>query len=384
MTIEPTYFEELMKLGVPESLPKDGFHFLDLFDEFAAAHQKTWKQDRRLTVGASEAFGCIRKSYFGKRGHEFGWKKDETYKESYGATKRGDLIENYWVVPAIEEGLARRGMSLIMAGDGQDTIIDGVSSATLDGLIIDAPRDLLAAHGVEDMLTDCCVLEMKSFDPRINIVEEKGIHRGQTMMQMGLIRETTEYKPEFAVIIYVNASWLDDIRIFVVQYDHDTYLAGRERAEMVYGTDDPALLPAEGKLDGMCAYCPYTQACAIVNVGRVPEKRGALKKNEVAEQDQDLLAELDVAVRAQQTLKAQEKRLKREIEEANETVRQALIRRNKSRAVGLGWKVSYTTIAGRKTLSKDKLEEAGLDPEQFMDEGAGYEKLTITTEWETE
>jgi hypothetical protein len=35
-------------------------------------------------------------------------------------------------------------------------------------------------------------------------------------------------------------------------------------------------------------------------------------------------------------------------------------------------------VAGRKSLSKTKLEEAGLDPEDFMDEGKGYSKLTVT------
>jgi adenine-specific DNA glycosylase len=184
--------------------------------------------------------------------------------------------------------------------------------------------------------------------------------------------------------MYVNASWLDDIRIFVVEYDHDVYLAGRERAEKVFAEDDPAMLAAEGKLDGMCAYCPFKDACAVVSTGRVPPKQKALSAAEVKAQDDDLVSELDEAVRRQQELKAKEKKLKKEIEAANEEVRQALIRRNKSRAVGAGWKVSYTTIAGRKTLSKAKMEEAGLDPEAYMEQGAGYEKLTITSEWEFE
>lgn len=382
-TATPTYFEELIQYGVPPTLPKDGFTFEDLFDEYVAGTQKTWKHDRAKSVGASEAFGCIRKSWFGKRGKEFGFTRDPEYKESWGAMRRGDLIENYHVVPAVRSGLQRRGLDLIMEGDNQDTIIDGVSSATLDGLVISQdggklPKDFLAYYGIPEIDEDSLVLEMKSFDPRITIAQEKAVHRGQATMQMGLIRDTTDYKPNYAVVIYVNASWIDDIRPFVVEYDHNVYQIGRARAEKVFDVTDPALLMAEGKLDGMCDYCPFQRSCAEVSVKRVPAGRKALTKKEVAAQDTslvDALADLTVGLR---DLKLQKKELDRNIEEHNEAIRQKLIAANESRAVGNGWKASYTTVAGRRTLSKAKMEEAGLNPEDFMEEGAGYEKLTVS------
>lgn len=379
------YFQELLETGVPEAIPADGFTFEDLFDEFVAGSQKTWSHDRKKSIGASEAFGCMRKSWFSKRGGEFGYEKDPEYVESWGAVRRGDLIENYHVVPAVEEGLARRGMELIMAGSGQDTIIDGRTSATLDGLVImkdgsKLPKDFLAYYGIDEIDDDSVVLEMKSFDPRINITEAKGIHEGQTQMQMGLIRETTKYKPNYAVVLYINASWLDDIRAFVIPFDESVFEIGKLRADKVFAADDPALLGAEGKLDGMCAYCPFKRSCDVVSVGRVPEKKAALTKKQVEAQDTTLLDELDEVVRQVDVLKHEKKRLERELEERNEEVRQRLIAANQSRAVGNGWKVSYTTIAGRKTLSKTKLEEAGLNPDDYMDEGGGYEKLTVTME----
>ena len=382
-TSEPTYFEELLQLGVPEEISKEGFTFEDLFDEFVANNQKTWAHDRAKSVGASEAFGCIRKSWFGKRGGQFGFTKDPDYQDSWGAVRRGDIIENFQIVPAVREGLRRRGLDLIMEGDDQETIVDGVSSATLDGLIIsmdgkNLPSDFLAYYGIDCISEDSLVLEMKSFDPRIDIREEKAIHRGQTQMQMGLIRDTTDYKPNYAVVLYVNASWLDDIRPFIVEYDESVYQIGRERAEKVFTVDDPALLGAEGKFDGMCAYCPYKRSCDEVSVGRVPEKRKALTKKEVEAQDQTLLETLDPLVHTVDRLKADKKEIERALEEANESVRQILIQSNESRAVGDGWKTSYTTVKGRKTISKEKLEARGLDPEEFMDEGSGYEKLTIT------
>jgi hypothetical protein len=381
---EKTYYEELLEYGVPDTLPKDSFAFEDLFDEFYVKDcGKTWSHDRNKSVGASEAFGCMRKSWFGKRGGDFGFVKDPEYKENWGAMRRGDVIENYQVVPAIRSGLARRGLDLIMEGEDQETIVDGLSSATLDGLIIDPtgaklPADFLSLYGIEDLDADSVVLEMKSFDPRINIAQEKAIHRGQTQMQMGLIRETTDYKPDFAVVMYVNASWLDDVRCFVVPFDENVYQMGRQRAEKVFTTENPADLMAEGKLDGMCVYCPFANSCAEVSVSRVPSKRKALTKKEVETQDMALVEELDDKVRNNHDIKQRKKLLERELEESNEDIRQALISANESRAVGSNWKASYTTIAGRKTLSKAKMEEAGLDPEDYMDSGAGYEKLTVT------
>lgn len=384
MAEEKTYFEQLLQYGVPEKVSlDDGFHILDCFDEFVASTQKTWAHDRAKSVGASEAFGCLRKSWFSKRGKLFGYEKDDSYHENWGAVRRGDLLENYHIVPAVRSGLERRGLSLIMEGDDQETIVDGVSSATLDGLIIDPtgaklPRDFLAFCGIEDIDVDSVVLEMKSFDPRIPIMQEKPIHRGQTQMQMGLIRETTKYKPEHAIVLYVQASWIDDIRPFVVHWDEQVYQLGRERAERVFASENPAELIAEGKLDGMCEYCPFQGACRTVSLDRVPAPQKALTKKQVSAQDESLIEEMNEVAESLRQKKVAEKELKKGIEEDNERIRQLLIGANTSRAVGDFWKVSYSTQKGKRTLSKDKLIEAGLDPEDFMAEGGGFEKLTVT------
>lgn len=377
-----SYYDELLKYGVPETIPQDGFCFEDLFDELVASTQKTWVHDRALSVGASEAFGCIRKTWFSKRGKLFGYEKDPTYKESWGAMRRGDLVENYHVVPAVESGLRRRGMDLILAGEGQNTIVSGTSSATLDGLIINAPSDLLSYYGIPDIGSSEVVFEIKSFDPRISILEEKAIHGGQVQMQMGLIRETTHYRPNFAVVLYVNASWLDDIRPFVVPFDENIFQIGKHRSEKVFTTDDPGLLGAEGKLDGMCTYCPYEASCNKVSMDRVPSKRAPLTKKQVEAQDTSLIQELDAVVHKVAQIKKAKKKIEHELEDANEEVRQALILANESRVVGAGWKASYTTVNGRRTLSQNKMREAGLDPEDYMEDGAGYEKLTVTMEKE--
>lgn len=374
-----TYYQELMRTGVPAKLPKSDFAFEDLFDEHVANTQKTWAHDRTKSVGASEAFGCILKNWFSKRGKEFGYNKDPDYVDKWGAMRRGDILENHHIVPAVENGLKRRGMDLIMAGEGQDTIIDGTSSATLDGLIINAPKDLLSAYGIPDIKSSEVVLEMKSFDPRIDIKEEKFIHRGQTQMQMGLIREKTKYKPYYAVVLYVNASWVDDVRPFVVPFDENVYLIGRERNEKVFGIDDPKLLHPEGKLSGDCEYCPFIQSCNTVRTGRVPAQTKPLTGKSRKEEETSFLAQtLEPIVSKRMEKYKLMKTLEKEVESMNEEIKQTLIRSNQSRSYGPGFSVSYTTVSGKKTLSKDKIEEAGLNPEDFMVEGAGYEKLTVT------
>ena len=380
----PTYYDELIANGVPDKIPSDGFTFEDLFDEHIASNQKTWKQDRRLTVGASECFGCIRKTWFTKRGHEFDIAPDETYEENWGAMERGNIIENHFIVPGVEEGLRRRGLELIMAGDGQDTILDDIHSATLDGLIIDPtgaplPRDLLAYYGIEDIgEQDSVVLEMKSFDPRLTLNHEKAVHRGQTQMQMGLIREKTDYKPEMAVLMYINASWLSDMRIFVIPYEDDVYRIGRERNDKVFGLDDAGMFATEGKMDGLCAYCPYQGACQKVTEARVPTARKALTKKEVAAQDTEFVDSLTPLVLQRNAVNDDLKAAKAKLEGLNEEIRQALISEGTSRAVGDNWKVTYTAQAGRKTLSKHLMEADGIDPEKYMQEGGSFEKLTVT------
>ena len=42
------------------------------------------------------------------------------------------------------------------------------------------------------------------------------------------------------------------------------------------------------------------------------------------------------------------------------------------------FKVTYSWIDGKKKLSKQLMLDAGLNPEDFEEEGNGYSKLTVT------
>lgn len=103
----------------------------EMFENYMKSNHKTWAHDRSKSVGASEVFSCIRQNWFKKRGKEFGIGPDDEYIERWGATERGNIIENHYVVPALTTQLPS-GVNLLYAGGDQITLINGRTSATPD------------------------------------------------------------------------------------------------------------------------------------------------------------------------------------------------------------------------------------------------------------
>ena len=280
--------------------------FNAIFNKYMASDgkQKKWMYDRKLSMGASEAFDCLRKAFFKKRDYE----QDPDYDQSWGAMERGNLIEDYYVVPALDVGLPE-GVDLIGAGQAdQTTFLDEVNrlSATPDGLIAGLPRDALSLYGVDDIESDCITVEVKSIDPRVSLTEEKAVHRGQVNIQIGLIRDQTDFKPRYGVILYIDASFLDNISVFIVRFEEKTYAAAQSRARKVFAAKAPEDLTAEGKVTGACKLCPWQKRCNAINMAEVPTEsydktalskdRDAMEKLVNAEQDakeRKKLAEMD-------------------------------------------------------------------------------------------
>ncbi|XAI95930.1 hypothetical protein [Microcystis phage Mwe-JY26] len=354
--------------------------FEALFNEFSASNQKVFKHDRSKTLGASETFGCLRKAWFSKRGAEFGFTKDEGANDSWGATMRGDIIENNFVVPAVRDHLPK-GVALLFAGDDQETLVSGRNSATPDGLIVGLKKDALKKYGVEDIGADCIALEIKSIDPRVSLTEEKAIHHGQAQVQMGILRETTRFKPNYAVILYVDASFLDNIKVFVVPFDQKAWDAAKRRAATIWEFEDPGQIKPEGRIDGGCSLCPWQRACAIASKQAVPPEQKKYQFTvEAAEQMQDL-------VQRYASAKSELKAAEREFEEAKIAISEHLRDNDVRKMHDLSdpkkplWKVSYTFVDGAKRLNQSKLLEAlgdEFDVEPFYETGNGYEKVTVT------
>ena len=97
--------------------------FKEILNNYMVTNQKVWVHDRSKTLGASEVFGCIRKAFFTKTSAP----KDPDYKDSWGATERGNIIEDHFLVPAFQEHTPG-DVEAIGLGDEQETLIDGLLS----------------------------------------------------------------------------------------------------------------------------------------------------------------------------------------------------------------------------------------------------------------
>jgi len=345
--------------------------FKQIFNDYIADTQKKWAHDRSTTLGASEVFGCIRKAWFSKRGAEFGYEKDPDYEESWGATRRGDLIENFHVVPAMK--YLPPPAEIKYAGEDQETIVLDRNSATPDGLITGLTKDALKNYGVDNIKSNCIVLEIKSIDPRVNLKAEKDIHHGQTQVQMGIIRETTKFRPHYAVVLYIDASFLDDIKVFVVEFDEKKWEVAKKRAGNVWSIDDPKKLTPEGKFDGSCEYCPYTHACAFVTNGMIPETLA--KKGKFVAVDDKLLETLLASYGA---ITEKKKAVEADYELIRQQIKERLVEVGDSRVQTDRGKVSWSKQKGRETLDTEAMEADGIDLGRYKKEGAAFDKLTIT------
>ena len=215
-------------------------------------------KDRAFTLGASDIGQCGRKVFFAKHNGE----RNPGYVDTWGATLRGQTIEQVFWVPALR---ARFGANLKFIGDKQRQFKRGFISATPDALLTNAPRDILAPLGVADIGSDYLLLECKSVDPRVKLDAPKPEHRYQVIVQLGVVRDTTEYQPCFGVLTYINASFWHDITEFVIGFDPQVYASAKVRATKVLTARSASELPPEGWIAGgkECEHCPFSKACGI-------------------------------------------------------------------------------------------------------------------------
>ena len=203
-------------------------------------------KDRAFTLGASDIGQCGRKVFFSKHGGE----RNPEYVDSWGATLRGQMIEQVFWVPALR---ARFGANLKFIGDRQRQFKRGFISATPDALLTNAQRDILAPLGVPDIGSDCLLLECKSVDPRVKLDAPKPEHRYQAIVQLGVVRETTEFQPRFGVLAYINTSFWDDITEFAIGFDLEIYAGAKVRATQVLTAHTASELPPDCRRQGMRA-----------------------------------------------------------------------------------------------------------------------------------
>lgn len=321
---------------------------------YASSLRKEWKHDRSKTVGASEIGGCQRRTRFDKHGTP----RDEGYIDSWGGALRGTVIENHYCVPGVAMCVPA-GWDFLNAGNDQHTLSSGYLSATPDGMLVNGETG------------ETVVIEFKSIDPRADLSKEKASHHFQAQVQLGLIRETTEYKPDYAVLVYVNASFYDDITEFFIPYSPRIYQAAQARARDIMTADNALGLPPEGKMAGgdECKYCAWASHCAEVTVAGVPKDENEL--------DADAIKQLLALRDAERGLLANKEEAKRDHAEIIEDIKEFLRAHDTRRVKGEGWSVSYSVVGGRSTLDTQAVEAAGLDLSAYYKPGKPAERIVI-------
>lgn len=352
---------------------------LDLDNVFTAhinANQKKWKHDRSKTVGASEVFRCNRWNVFNKRGEEFGAKPNPDFAQRWGAMQRGNLIEDHHVAPALKY-LPEPLRALYVGQKNQKTLISGKNSATPDGLIVDIPEgELLIKAGdkVETAIIGperCMGIEIKSIDPRATLGEAKDMHRGQSQVGLGLIREKTKYKPRYWLILYVDASFIDNVTPFLIEYDESIYATAKTRAEAVYAVSDPLEMPAEGKWDNQCDNCPFSQACGEAIFSRFKDTRDAMS-------DEASVLQCSPLVQEYADCKAAVEQATEDFNKAKEALKARLLEIGTRKVVGPNWRATWTMQQGRESVDVKAAEAAGIDLDPYKKRGAEFEVLRVT------
>lgn len=354
----------------------------DLLHSYVSDHlaAKTWSgHDRLSTVGASEVGQCLRKTWFSK--NEVA--ADPDYEDRYGARLRGDLIEQHYWVPGLRAAL-QPPAQLLFAGEEQKTLVDGYLSATSDGLIVGLERSALTHLGIPDIgegaaAGPCVAVEAKSIDPRVDLKgSEKPEHSFQTQVQMGLLRHATPWRPEVALISYVDASFLDDITEFAVRFDERIYSAAKARARQIMTAPTALDLPAEGKLAGgdECKYCSWSSRCAHVTVAGIPAA-AATARPLGANAEAELKALRDAALAASEAKDASVAADAGARNNIKEFLRTHQVRSHK----GDGWSVSWSSVKGRTSLDLAAASEVakaiGLDLSAFEKTGDPSDRLTV-------
>jgi hypothetical protein len=324
--------------------------------------------DRASMLGASEIGQCARKIFYVKRGGE----RDPGHVDSWGATLRGSVFERSFWLPALR---ARFGDRLKFAGDEQRQFRSGFLSAAPDALLIDAPANILAPLGISDIAADCLVLECKTVDPRVKLDEPKPEHKYQAVVQLGLVREITKFKPRYDVISYTDASFWDFTTEFVVEFDPEIYAGAKARATKVLTAATAAELPPEGFITGgrECERCPFTKACGIERRAVPPSSDASPDPQFVAE-----IRELAVAYKARQgdvdsaTIK---------VREVQHEIRERLRVKGLRRVAGDDFSVNWTPLKGRQGFDVKALSAAataaGIDVIQFETIGESGDRLDI-------
>jgi len=325
---------------------------------------KIWNHDRLKTVGASEIGQCWRKIYWIKKEGA----ANPDHEDSWGARLRGNMMEEHFWVPLMK---AKYGDNLLYAGAEQRTFEDKYLSATPDGILTKLKKDVLKHLGIPDIGSKEIMVECKSIDPRVNLIEAKKENEFQTQVQMGLVRQGKKFKPNFALISYTDASFWNEIKEYVIPFSQKIFDFAHVRATRILTADNAMELSPEGWIAGgkECEFCAYTKPCGIIRRS-VPEKEAIA--------DKQFVAEITDMVRDITQIKERVAKDTIELKAAEEAVKDRLREKSIRRIPGL---ITWSAVKGRESydnkLIKEAAVNAGVDIEEFATVGEPTDRLQI-------
>jgi CRISPR/Cas system-associated exonuclease Cas4 (RecB family) len=299
-----------------------------------------WGFERTEFLNSSEAGDCIRKIWYGKHTPEAAEEQD------WGFARRGSHGESY----VTDSLAANNSVALDMIGDNQLSLQDKKRrlSATPDGVIKIGDGDWEG-------------LEIKTIDPRTNLRNlPKTNHLIQFKIAMALINQETDYRVTQGRLLYMDASNFNAIQEFKIGVDDGILDSYAKKAKRVFTAPSADGLDREGKRDGGCKFCSFTEVCGV---SAAPRKRvtGGASGSAVRY----------VAIKDQiDTLKAEQDSLK-------EDLKGELALRGTDKLIAGDIEVSISQAKGRASLNRKAVAAAGIDLSPFETVGAPSERLTV-------
>ncbi|NBT57512.1 hypothetical protein EBT16_01895 [bacterium] len=339
---------------------------------------KTWSgHSRHLTVGASEVGQCARRTFYTKQGVE----PDPDFDQDWGAAERGNAIEK-WEVEKIIKALQAKAPHIKLGwatDEGQNTITRGGQSATPDGIFYTDNGEKIKVCDPETgkiYAAEHVYFECKSIDPRSydHLTKSKEPHKLQAIQGMDLVRDDGQYFPTVAVIVYVNASFSTQQRMWVIPFDEEVAKNLRDRAEDLmfggYTLEEPPM--AEGKLikgGQQCEWCPFQKTCQEKELGRVPTEK----------ERKDLSPEFIERARilGQQRLEAKEReeQAKEDKKRVEEEILSLCEKAGVQKIAHPHGRVSVWTASSPPTFNKALMIADGIDVEKYQVPGTRYIRI---------
>jgi hypothetical protein len=206
-------------------------------------------------LNASEAGRCTRWLWLEKHDVAIAGEKHNPY----GVFDRGHAFEA-WLTTYLAAGLARAGGRLLYTGAKQKRLMlpDFRLAGTPDGLIEWPDRSE-------------SVLEVKSHGAAYNYdAGPSEMHVRQTELNIELFHETTERRPEDALIIYGLAEDWGRLSLHQVERRPAVFIEMLGKAAAAFDAESAAEVTAEGVVTRQCSFCPYRTRCTTAQAAAIP------------------------------------------------------------------------------------------------------------------